>query len=541
MQEIPTDRLSLVIGVTGHRDVAAADEAPLRAAFGRVIDELSRACPHTPLLVLSGLAAGADAVAAEEAIARNIPVMAVLPMPVAEYERDFSPDQLARFHTLLQASARVVVASQVRENGYVATGRFIAQYSHLVVAFWDGRTGRGAGGTADVVAMRLGGEDREEIESVPYLPDIGPVDQIVTPRAGAPRPDDAFAVHRRYPRLFLRHGDAERTFARTLAAVDVYNQDLSHTPGARAASALDRLMERTDATANRLQRSTNRFQGILLICAFAVAGVQFVTHFAEIWKVAALLVAFLVYAWARKHDYENRYQDYRAIAEALRVQEAWRAAGLTGRLVDHAYLKMQEGDLQWIRMALRSFYLVACEGAGTQSEPPDPFARAWVRSQWRYYYAASRAQARSRLLLDRIGRAAVAVGIACTLGSLAVLVADHQWYCALIGNGCPPEAVLARTHFAIYANLLTVPVALAAVLIALFDSYAERQSLGPNARRYERMFRVFDRARRTLLRIAAGKPGDPKSVLYELGRAALVEHADWLIMRRERPLKVVLL
>ncbi|MFY9665349.1 MAG: hypothetical protein WAK19_12950, partial [Candidatus Cybelea sp.] len=74
MIEIPGDRVSLVVGVTGHRDIAAGDEAALRAAFGQALQRLSANRAHTPLLVLSGLAAGTDSLAAEEALARNIPV-----------------------------------------------------------------------------------------------------------------------------------------------------------------------------------------------------------------------------------------------------------------------------------------------------------------------------------------------------------------------------------------------------------------------------------------------------------------------------------
>jgi hypothetical protein len=89
-------------------------------------------------------------------------------------------------------------------------------------------------------------------------------------------------------------------------------------------------------------------------------------------------------------------------------------------------------------------------------------------------------------------------------------------------------------------NLLTVPIALAAVLSAIVTHYAEKQNLGANARRYERMSQVFARAQRKLAAIAKGEPENPQEVVYELGCAALIEHADWLIMRRDRPMKVVI-
>lgn len=541
MAELLTDRLSLVVGVTGHRDIAADDEAPLRAAFGRILERLSRQSPHTPLLVLSGLAAGADSLAAEEALARNIPVFACLPMPVEEYEKDFSPQDLTRFRRLLAASARVVITSPHREHGYVATGRFIAQYSHLLVAFWDGSTSRGAGGTADVMAMRLTGETKAlDIESIPYLPDIGPVEQVVTPRVSAARPPDAFAMKRLYPKWFGTERQVGAVFDRLLSSIDTYNVDLATLPAPAGDPTLLFLMERTDAAANRLQRHTNRFHVMLLVCAFFVAGVQILERFPEIWKVLGLAIAFLVYWWARRHDYENRYQDYRAVAEGLRVQSAWHCAGLRHRLVDNAYLKMQEGDLQWIRMALRFFYLVFCEDRTLADASHDhPVCQDWVRSQWRYYWRASHREARRKFVLDRIALAAVAIGVACTGVAVGVLTSQGLERCALLGSGCPPPSTLAHyPYFQLLENLLTVPVAMAIVLGAIFSSYAEKLSLVSNVRRYDRMFRVFDRGRRALRRIALGEPGKPKEIIYELGRAALVEHADWLVMRRDRPMKV---
>ncbi len=509
MASIPQDRLSLVVGVTGHRDIANEDEAPLRASFARVLETLARACPHSPLLVLSGLASGADSLAAEEALSRNIPVIAALPMPVEEYEKDFSPSGLERFRSLLARCARAAVTSQTRENGYIATGRFIARYSQLLVAFWDGVSSRGAGGTADVIEMR----SRE--------PDAGPIEIIVTPHGSAPRPTDAYATRRLYPSEMGPQEAAPRYFSAMLAHIDTYNVDITRTRPGPADSGIEEIMQRTDTAANRLQRRTQFFQMVLFACAFFAAAIQVIGHLHPILKVAALGVAFAAYGLARKNDYENRYQDYRAIAEGLRVQAAWYCAGLRHRLVDHAYLRMQADELQWIRSVLRYFYLLYCEDREfAQASYRHPVCRNWVESQWEYYRDAGRREARAKERLDTISAVALTLGVGCTIVSGILLLFGF------------------RSH--ILNDLLTVPFVLAAVLAALFTHYEERQNLGGNARRYGRMFSIFDSAFRDLRQVESGGPGDPKEILLELGRAALVEHADWLVMRRDRPLKVII-
>jgi len=519
--EIPTDRLSLVVGVTGHRDIAPADEAPLRNAFGGVLRELALECPHAPLVVLSGLAAGADSLAAEEALAQNIPVIACLPMPVAEYERDFSPEGLARFRSLLASCARVTVTSPQRENGYVATGLYIVQYSHVLVAFWDGVDSRGKGGTSDVVDMRKTGRARSsgEIVSVPYLPDLGPVYQIVTPRLAGPRPAEAFALKPSYPQRYPNDTASESDFHLILGRIDLYNSDLAKTPEVvKTGDPLNDLMERTDATANRLQNRTNFFRRFLFVCAFVAAAIQITSEIWPPYKVFGLIVAFGAYGFARRYDYENRYQDYRALAEGLRVQDAWYCAGLSHHLADRSYLRMQEGELQWIRMALRSAYLALCAGGEPPGASPEhPNTIGWVDSQWHYYQGASRREYDKQRLVKRASTIALAVGFASTIVSGLILLSGHH----------PP----------LVNYTLTVPLALTAMFSALSSHYLERESIEVNARRYERMFHVFDKADGDL-EAARGNQHESESILVGLGRSALIEHADWLIMRRDRPMRV---
>lgn len=536
MIEIPGDRVSLVVGVTGHRDIAAGDEAALRAAFGHALQRLSANRAHTPLLVLSGLAAGTDSLAAEEALARNIPVVACLPMPVAEYENDFSPDELVRFRSLLSKCTRVAIVSPKRENGYVALGRFIAQYSHLLVAFWDEDPSGGAGGTSEVVHMRLTSQPRSgPVLDVPYLPDAGPVEIIITPRSGARRSADAYRAKRLYPKDFAREGQG---FDAVLSRIDCYNADLSQRRGAVKRSTIRAMMKRTDDVANRLQRKTCYFQLLLFTVAFVAAGVQIFGFVPAIAKVLGVAIALITYWVARKHNYENRYQDYRAIAEGLRVQDAWDSAGLAHRLVDREYLRMQEGELQWIRMALRFFYLVYCEGREHSHESQGRVESArWIHSQRRYYYVARRRTARLRTWLERIPIYAIAIGAVLII--LMIVARPQLSLCALFWPFCSGKE--GPVEIQQLGELLAAPLVLGAALGAIVAHYSERANVAANARRYDRMFCVFDRAARDLPNVDKRRGRDFGEFIYELGRMALIEHAEWLIMRRDTPMRVVLI
>jgi predicted Rossmann fold nucleotide-binding protein DprA/Smf involved in DNA uptake len=69
-----------IIGITGHRDLQSEDIETLRISFNNLLDQLAKLIPNTQIRVVSGMADGADRVAASVAIERGILVEAVSPL-----------------------------------------------------------------------------------------------------------------------------------------------------------------------------------------------------------------------------------------------------------------------------------------------------------------------------------------------------------------------------------------------------------------------------------------------------------------------------
>lgn len=118
--------------------------------------------PEIMLTMLSSLAEGADRIAAREILRRpGGTLRAVLPLPIADYEQDFAEaGSRAEFRALL-ARAQVVeevTAAGDRDASYRAAGRRVVDLCDVLIAVWNGKPGRGVGGTADVVgyARELG-------------------------------------------------------------------------------------------------------------------------------------------------------------------------------------------------------------------------------------------------------------------------------------------------------------------------------------------------------------------------------------------------
>jgi hypothetical protein len=546
----PFDELPLVIGVTGHRDPPLEAESTLRERFGSILERLHQQHPTMPMLVLSGLAAGADILAAEEALDRGIAVLGCLPMPQAEYEKDFSPAELLRFRAVLPRCWNVIVvgSSQKREHTYVDVADFIAYYCHVLVAFWDGLQARGPGGTAEVVELRRSGLPSIVGEAlVAYVPDTGPVFQIVTPRKDRPKPPDCFAIHATYPeRPGWSFGNGKQTqptgeqaFDRAIVNLSRFNRDLASVPTPAEPNRLASLRDRTDAAANSLQRKTTlSLQSVYAVTALAGAaqlvlptdGSFNIPSWAGIVaKVGFLAIAFVVVAIAKRSDFENRYQDYRAIAEALRVQYAWYCAGIRAPLVEASYLEMQQSELEWIRLALRTAYLITGAGGGSvDASVEHPECIRWIDGQLEYYRKAGKREEGHLRGAQRF-MVGAAVGGAIISGVAGILA----WMFSHNSPSIPSAHHAATLHALAYWS--TMPFALGSLLALLARFYAQQRGFAENARRYHHMFVVFDAAKRRLRE----RGRDPRKVLEQLGHESLSEHADWLILHRERPLSFV--
>jgi hypothetical protein len=543
------DTLPLVVGVTGHRDLPAGAETPLRQCFNEVLDRLQKQHPAMPLLLLSGLAAGADLLAAEEALRRGVAVFACLPMPQTEYERDFTDEELERFRRVLPLCRNVVIVGtgDNREQSYVGVADFIAYYCHVLVAFWDGLPARGRGGTAEVVELRQGALPGLVGDAlVAYVPDVGPVFHIVTSRKDQPVPAQCFSVQYIYPDHLgwkARPDRADRTgeqeFEQAIDHLERLNRDLAREPASAELDPLAALRDRTNAAANRLQwRTVRSLQSVYLATAAAGAaqlvlptdGAFHIPSWAGIAaRISFLAIAVIVLAVAKRNDFENRYQDYRAIAEALRVQYAWCCAGLCNRLVEASYLQMQQSELAWIRLALRTAYLVSGAGTGSGAGSTDSAESVrWIDGQLEYYERSGKREE------EHLHGAHTATLVVVVTG--AVLSAAATILAWLLSHGkLPVSAAQYHLTASVLAYWATMPFALAGMVALLIRFYLQQRGFAENARRYQHMFTVFDAARRRL----RDQARDPRKALEQLGHEALSEHADWLILHRDRPLTFV--
>jgi hypothetical protein len=588
--------LPIVVGVTGHRDLRTEDLLQLEVVVRSTLHEISSRYPHTSLVVLSGLAAGADQLVARVAVGMGLRLIASLPMPLAMYERDFDhdPDLLQSFRELLAKAAPrielplltdaglVADPGSARDEQYAQLARYLVQHAQILIALWDGRETQRVGGTAHVVRLQLEGTGPSPGQL--DVAETGSVYHVVTPRYSAPEPiGTRFQLIRSEP---ADAGDNDRVAiprADILKNTDEFNADACRLSGkltAARALSQDYLLAGSPIGqlsvgpttvlqlylfADTVSHFYQQLAKVGLLGAFGIAivGAGFFALFAHMSQNVLFLIPYvgvlgLAMCWPLLRDrvgWRAKYLDYRALAEALRVQLFWELAGISEPVANH-YLRKHAGELRWIRYALRAALLpLASDQPGSSASAPDRDTVAqqpdfgflmvhWVQHQRDYF---GKAVERHRTHLRRTHLATILCLGSATLITLLIvawfspgvfkpapewlLTAAAQFKTYLedrLGSPAPPAAE--DTH--VLLDLLILLTTLLVIAGATLASFADKMAWEDEAKQYVRMQTLHSRAAAGLKKETSD--GDRRMLLRELGREALAENGDWVVLRRSR-------
>lgn len=552
-------RIPLVIGITGHRDLRPQDIPALEQKVQHIFNDLHSQYPRTPLVLLTQLAEGSDRLAARVALKSDISITGVLPMPREIYATDFvTPESQNEFSQLLEKLNLLLVmpasdsevSGQARDHLYEKAGAYIVRHCQILMSLWDGVDTGKQGGTSEMVRFKLEGLP-ESYRAVPTLDpeETGPVYHVVTPRSSNPKVDHAFELISRYPAgSRSEKGSEEAHFRRIFARINEYNQDIdkfqdslrARRKESRAAilsadklaalpKSFDRLIEFlacSDSMAIHFQKLSRWWATILLALSFSAAVLYdtYVHVFEDspvhFWLYAgSFVIALLVYMAGKFRDLENKYLDYRALAEGLRVQFFWQLASIPDSAADH-YLYKQRSELDWIRYAVRNASFAAPHSVSLPYEERLQLVLdRWIGDQLSYY---SKNAHHNQNLFPPLKYASV--GLLYFAGLLSLVKVCLESY----GQMDWLENQITLDHFLLIFGL-------SAVVGAILHTYAEKRAFSEHAKQYSRMAAFFESADRSLRK----KMGSPNStgareVIELLGKEALAENGDWVILHRER-------
>ncbi len=566
MSDAAASRQRLTVAVTGHRDLLAAELPLLREKVRWFLQHLVDEYPDLQLEILSGMADGADQLVAEVALEMDLPVVAVLPFALDEYRRDFA-DGGAVLDGLL-ARCEVITLPDLegcdpaagagnRALHYAQLGVFLSNHCQVLLALWDGKDSARVGGTASVITYHLtavmSGFDVDD--STPNLLANNENDlayHLVCSRDrpdGAPAPEfaplESYWVTGYFGRQSGQHMPYD--YDLMLDRLGAFSRDVQRNADALEREARDLIGEEVSLPrpsgvdyANRLYATADwmavHYQkkfafGLFLSHLLAVLmGAVFIVYseMIERWGLALLFMGLFLFGVAfhlvgERREWHRKYLDYRTLAEGLRVQVYWNLAGvIRSRSAVFAYdnfLQKQDVDLAWIRHVMRSASL-----RRNRNTQPDPAWVPWVMQEWvgrretgegqlGYYARKARERAAGYRRTQLLSQVALWGGIAMAacLAILATRLDDQQVLLLLILMGVLP------------------------LVAAVRDAYSHKKADKELIKQYRFMAQVFGNARRLL--DGTNDIGLQRRVLRAVGDAALEEHAEWLLMHRERPLE----
>lgn len=388
--------VELRIGIVGHRWLE--DDDVTRGAVAAAVDDLwqrrsnsATANTSVGLTVVSALAEGADRIAAAAAVDRGARLEVVLPLPSADYEKDFqTPESLARYRELLADAASVTAlpTRDDRDAAYLEGGMRVVERCDAVIAIWDGEPARGTGGTAEIVAYADAiGRPVRWLRVEPAAGIIG-----IRERREHPVPDDLGPLS---PRAFR--------------ALDAYNSQSVRPADAAAGPEEARFFQpyfvRADRLAGRYQRwllrSSQLIYALAVVAVASVAG-QLVFFPEERWpawiEVAALAIITIVLFLGRRLQLLRRWLSARQLAERIRVATVLRSAGMPdpprwGPVLD-------DGD--WVERAVEELWMRAPDAPVDRSfaQLQNALVTGWLDPQIAYHDSAeARAQSRLRVVV----------------------------------------------------------------------------------------------------------------------------------------------
>ena len=448
-----TNEIPIVIGVTGHRNVVKADYPDIMTEIGKSFEEVLSHCKaqsdkqksHTsqeeksdkqpPIILLTGLAQGADMLAAKVARDYGIAYIAVLPCPLDQFKKSFDDvDSLAELDDYIANASDVVVVKDIEHDfanqagqdrdsyWYRQVGIYIVEHASILLALWDGKPPKGkfGCGTADVVDMALN-HSYVKAKTGPHfgMPGDCAVNWIKCRRQGDGSDKDVTSCYL-LPSVY--HVEDDKTDGAKLVGLgsdgnymclrlsampDVTKEIITRTveynrsdagelnpnygllaPSDYASTSeyqkrLHRHYQKSDALSGNQKKKFSFAVWAFAIMGMAVA-LAFMLYDELNWNWLSLpcgaivlaIILYYFYVLNYKRQYHRKFLAWRALSETLRTQFYVSVCGVDYNICD-GFTWMQKNDVVWINRAVAALSVGNVEN--TQIDP-DKVKKMWLGS-----------------------------------------------------------------------------------------------------------------------------------------------------------------
>lgn len=513
----------LLVGILGPRAITDGEAVRVRSVVGDVLPGISQAVPHSEVIAVTSMAAGTDTVAAETAHELGYQVLALLPLDVDDYARDFGVEKapLADRLALTQGWWVNPGAAGSRDARYQSCGRLLARLSTTMLVAWNGAPPEKPGGTSDTLYFT--------VPEVAALPDLsGGPSALTTERVDVV----AFSPDGSEPLAGIGPGLTRRPWVPgedpVAKHIDEFNRIAG--PTSRRSGAVNAVQEAADELASRLQTRYRRWTTFLLVLGvLAIVSVDIQAELSRAWflgvQVLALAAVLGIWWGMTRWGGKRRFEEYRALAEGARVQGAWQGAGVDACVADY-YLQPAGQEGYWIRRALRTAWFLDLAAPASPIRTPNPeSAREWINGQLRYFEGDG---SRPGAIRRNARKAAQMSGLAWAFVALALV-------------GLLPDVVSVTTDVALDAWVISVgrlAWGLGGAAAAASVAYSQLMGYSRAAKRGRLSVEMY---RQALIDFdsAGSSAVAQRGIVLEVGKEALRETGDWLVMNTSQSVRPV--
>jgi hypothetical protein len=568
----------LLIGVTGHRHPHPEDIAAAEAALDRVIADLRQRLPDTPLRVVSGMADGADRIVVRVALRHQLPVTALLPMPLHEYAADFSASSLAELREILAQpgveqielpipaglqSPGAPLGPAARDELYHRLAACLTRKSNVILALWDGVSTGLVGGTSQVLLRFLHAlpEPDAALQPVTFVAAApgdmsGPEFACWIPMRRAGNGDrESLPAREQFlsgglgPCQLRTHRRMPAELAEILCKLNDYNscfaalapspEELAMlaAPAELPAPVQTTLMHaagefsKADYLAVHNQRRADLvFQSMGWLAV--IMGLLFLVY-AKLWAhpalmygyAAAFAAAIVMARYARHRRWFSRQLMFRVIAETLRTRFFLSMAGASDRVNVTRLLDVTGishfGGFSWISYVLRT-----AEGWIDEDLPRDAdelaarlkiVRKQWIESQARYFKNKIQRLTRRHHGLERIK--------VLLLTGLAVMAV-----CLLLFKD--PLARIIPFHDVTLKSFVIFLMGFLPLALGVWEVYQQKMAVRELLWQYRNQSNYFSLAEIRLDKVQS--PAAAGNIIEDLGFKCVVESMLWAVHRYHR-------
>lgn len=547
------------IALTGHRDLKTEEIPNYKQQIKNVLLDIKSQYPNSVIQVLSGMAEGADILGAQAALELGCSIVAVLPMDENSFIKTFidPTENVPKFKDLLSKASKVIDLSKVysdyneEADAYVHLGVYLTENSQRIIALWNGIYSGSLGGTSSVIKFALEGMPRKyrKVYSIVDKYDTVPVHHIHVERQrseGGKYPDYIKTAQNGlvtlYPSIWEGSDNESMVdyYDNQLKEINVFNKrcrECSDAPTnlsgynseevtyAKGIKKIVDVQNAADILASKYQKKTKGLLITQLVFGFFVffwvVLVDEILPFAPYILFLSpifFLLCVIISRHVSKSRLEERYYDYRALAECLRVQFYWKSVSINEN-AHSSYSKKNEYELGWIVAAAKNISMdINYELALGNGPKPDydSVKEHWMSNQFHYFEKKDNANKKNIGKHKKVMYTLFGASLVFVLLLIMERLVFINYY-----NG----------EYLMHLFLFLIDVSLAGG--AIISGYLDKSQLESELKQYSRMIMIFREGIKEYCDVC--KEGDEeyiKKTIIELGKDALAESADWVLFNK---------